>query len=204
MGNIGNIVAGILMAGVPLLVFEAISRQYKISPEITRKAVHVLTSVVIAYMTFFLNLDEIAIISVLFLIFFVATRKRHLWKSLFQIKRKSYGEITFAVGVILAALIAQDERIFACAVLVMGFADPAAAIIGQHYPRVHKLFDSKTIEGTLGFFLVTVFLLGAFGILNLQTAFAIAAVTTLAELVSKDGLDNITVPLAVSILLNLI
>lgn len=204
MGNIGNIVAGILMAGTPLLIFEAISRQYKISPEISRKSVHVLTAAVVAYMPFFLSLNEIAVISALFLLFFVATRKYSIWKALFEIKRKSYGEIMFAVGVILAALIADDSGIFACAVLVMGLADPAAAVIGEHYKKAHKFFNSKTIEGTAGFFLITVFLLGAFGVPALQTALLYGAIVTLAELVSMDGLDNIAVPLAVTLLLNFI
>ncbi len=202
MENMANIIAGILMAGTPLLIFEAISRQYKISTEITRKAVHVLTSAVVVYMTFFLSLNEIAAISALFLVFFAATRRYNIWKSLFEIKRKTYGEIMFAVGVILAALISEDERIFACSVLVMGLADPAAAIIGQHYKKAHGFFNSKTIEGTAGFFLITVFLLGAFGVTTAQTALYFGAITALAELVSKNGLDNITVPLAVSLLLS--
>lgn len=204
MGNTGNIVAGILMAGAPLLVFELISRQYKVSPELTRKAVHILTSLVVVYMTFFLSLDEIAFISVLFLIFFLVTRKRHIWKAIFQIKRKSYGEILFAVGVITAAIISRDERIFACSVLIMGLADPAAAIIGQHYKKAHLLFGYKTIEGTAAFFLVAVFLLGAFGVAGLFAALGVAAVATIAELTSLNGHDNLAVPLAVSILLNLI
>ncbi len=204
MENTGNIIAGILMAGTPLLIFEAISRQYKISPEITRKAVHILTSAVVVYMTFFLSLNEIAAISALFLVFFVGTRRYNIWKSLFEIKRKSYGEIMFAVGVILAALIAEDESIFACSVLVMGLADPAAAVIGQHYGKAHKFFNSKTIEGSIGFFLITVFLLGAFGVSSLQTALFFGAIVTLAELISRGGLDNISVPLAVCLLLNFI
>jgi dolichol kinase len=204
MGNIADIVAGILLAGMPLLVFEVISRKYKVSPEITRKAVHVLASVAIAYMTLFLSMNEIAIIAAFFFVFFAATRKKQIWKALFQIKRKSYGEIMFAVGVIVAALTANDSRIFACAVLIMGFSDTAAAIIGQRYNAAHKLFGPKTIEGALGFFLVTIFLLGAFGVATFQTALAAAAIITLAELISKDGLDNIAVPLAAVLILNFI
>ena len=192
------------MAGTPLLIFEAISRQYNVSSELTRKAVHALTAAVVAYMTSFLSLDEIAFISVLFFIFFVITRKQNIWKSLFQIKRRSYGEIMFAAGVILAALIAQDERTFVGAVLIMGFADPLAAIIGQRYRKAHILIGSKTIEGTAVFFLTAAFLLGACGVADLFPALAIAAALAFAELISMDGWDNVTVPLAASIFLNLI
>ncbi len=202
MENIGDIIAGILLAGTPLLIFEAISRKYKVSAEFTRKSIHVLSAVVIAYMTLFLNLNEIAFIAVLFLVLLAVTHRYRVWKSIHSIKRDSYGEVMFAAGVILAALIAQEERIFACAVLVMGFSDTIAAVIGQHYKKARKLFRSKTFEGTAGFFLVTVFLLGAFGVSGVFTAFVIASVVTFAELISKNGWDNMAVPLLVTLLLN--
>jgi dolichol kinase len=200
-----TMLAGILLAGTPLLLFEFIYRKYRISAELTRKAVHVLASFAVVLMTFFLNLNDIAIISALFLIFFVVTRKKYIWKSLFQIERKSYGEITFTVGVILARLIAQDEKIFVSAVLIMGVSDTVAAAVGQSYDKVHKLFNTpKTVEGSIGFFLTTVFILALFGVPHVHTALGIAAIITIAELVSKDGLDNITIPLAASLLLNFI
>jgi phytol kinase len=202
MGNIGNIVAGILMAGTPLLIFEAISRKYKVSPELTRKSIHVLSAVVIAYMTLFLSLNEIAFISVLFFVLLALSRRRRIWQSIYAVKRKGYGEVLFTIGVILSALIAQDERIFACAVLVMGFSDTLAAVVGQHYKDAHKLLNSKTIEGTAVFFLTTVFLLGAFGVSGAFAALAIAGIVTAAELISKSGWDNIVVPLLTVLLLN--
>ncbi|HEX5798297.1 MAG TPA: hypothetical protein VFX79_02985 [Candidatus Saccharimonadales bacterium] len=204
MENIGNIVAGILMAGAPLLIFEAISRQYKVSAELTRKSIHVLSAVVIAYMTLFLSLNEIAFISVLFFLLLAVTHRYRIWKSIHSIKRDSYGEVMFAVGVILAALLAQEERIFACAVLVMGVSDTVAAVIGQHYTKAHKILGPKTLEGSIGFFLITVFLLGAFGVASIYTAFAIASLVTIAELMSRNGWDNIAVPLLVVLFFNFI
>lgn len=200
-----KMLAGVLVAGAPLLVFELIYRKYKISPELTRKSIHLLVSIAVVCMTPFLSLNDIAIISTLFLVFFVVTRRKYIWKSIFDVKRRSYGEITFTVGVILASLIAQDEKVFAAAVLVMGISDTVAAVIGQHYGKAHKLFGtSKTIKGTAGFFLMTVFILALFGVPTFAAALVVAAIATVIEFVSKHGLDNITVPLAVALSLNFV
>lgn len=204
MENIYSIIAGIVLAGLPLIIFEAISRKYKVAPELTRKSIHALSSVAIACLTLFLSLDEIAFISVLFFVLLAFTHRYRVWKSIHAVKRNSYGEVMFAAGVISAALIAQDERIFACAVLVMGLADTLAAILGQHSKNPHILFGPKTFEGTLGFLMATIFLLGAFGVPNIFIALAISVIVSAAELVSKNGWDNISVPLLTTLLLNFI
>lgn len=92
----------------------------------------------------------------------------------------------------------------AVAVIVLGCADPAAALVGRRFGR-HKLVNGRSVEGTSTFalvaFAVTVATVLAFhGELGLTGALLIAALaaplSALAELFSRRIDDNLSVPVA--------
>jgi len=90
------------------------------------------------------------------------------------------------------------------AVAIIGFADPAAAIIGRRYGRI-KLVHGRTLEGTLAFIAVgglVAFLCVLIGFPNLAVgtalllAFGAAVAGSMAELFSLRIDDNFSVPLS--------
>ncbi len=92
-------------------------------------------------------------------------------------------------------------------VLVLGFADPAAAWIGKAYGRT-KLYRRKTLAGTLAFCMVgagvgLAYLLGLHPELSLSrrvlAAGAAAVAGAVAELVSGRVDDNLTIPVTASL-----
>lgn len=90
------------------------------------------------------------------------------------------------------------------ALLVLGLADPAAAIIGRRFGR-RRLVHGRTLEGTLAFVVTGTVAAGAFlavvhpglGLGRIAIASAVAATAgAVAELTSKRLDDNLTIPLA--------
>lgn len=90
-------------------------------------------------------------------------------------------------------------------VLVLGFGDPSAAIIGRRFGRI-KIRSGRTLEGTLAFVVIgSIISLVGLSIYTPQLAFsqtlvvAVAGATfgAIAELFSQRLDDNFTIPLSV-------
>jgi dolichol kinase len=89
-------------------------------------------------------------------------------------------------------------------ILILGFGDPAAAIVGKNFGKT-KIYCEKSLEGSLGFLLVSfavglpyLFWRTPLGLLDATLcALSAAFVGALTELVSEKVDDNLTIPLAV-------
>ena len=87
------------------------------------------------------------------------------------------------------------------AIAILGFADPAAAVIGRRFGK-HKLVNGRSLEGTITFFVVG--FIAAFGVALIHLTPPIAALAALAasasgaiaELYSRKIDDNLSIPLA--------
>ncbi len=89
------------------------------------------------------------------------------------------------------------------AVLVLGFSDPIASLVGKRWGR-RKLFRDKSWAGTLGFFFTGLISVGALLLLTqpalgvaagLGIAAGIAAAGAVTELLSSRVDDNLSIPL---------
>jgi phytol kinase len=200
-----QLLLGILLAGLPLVSMEVLCRRMSIEPEASRKIVHVASSLVACLLTTFLPLAHIALIGILFSVIILGSRRIRLWRSLYGVRRKSWGEIFFPVSVALCAFLANgSEKNFIAAMLVMGLADTAASLIGQGYGK-HKLpiIKQKSAEGSMAFFIVSAIIYFAiFGSLWWLPVVALAATTI--EAFSSYGADNLTVPIASIIFIRII
>jgi dolichol kinase len=113
----------------------------------------------------------------------------------------------YASALVLLSL-TREPTVMILGVLVLGFADPAAAIVGRRFGRI-KLVHGRTLEGTTTFAIVGA--LVAFGILSLTgggllpsfalpTRLAMAGAAGLcgaiAELYSRRIDDNFSIPVA--------
>jgi dolichol kinase len=106
----------------------------------------------------------------------------------------------------LAYLFGVKPYIVAAGIFPMAYGDSLAAIFGEYFGRhKYKIFETKSLEGSIGMFLGSfvslTFAFIYFGLLYPFTfnpivpAFAIACLVTVVEGASPKGLDNVAVPL---------
>ncbi|HEU0091996.1 MAG TPA: hypothetical protein VFS78_07790, partial [Vicinamibacteria bacterium] len=132
--------------------------------------------------------------------------------SIHRVDRRTAGALWFPLGVAWVFLAAHGRSdLYLMAMLVLTFADPAAAMVGRARGthRLHLGGGAKTLEGSLAFFLVaSECLLVAVCLTtplhpgeSFVRAIAIAALLTAVELLSPAGSDNFLVPVAGFLLL---
>jgi dolichol kinase len=114
---------------------------------------------------------------------------------------------TWFVSALLLVASLGDKSLAALAVVVLGFADPAAAIIGRRFGR-RRLINGRSLEGTLTFiFIGSVAGLCTLAVFHPEIAITHAAILALtgatagalAELVSRRVDDNFTIPVSVAL-----
>ncbi|MBI5203182.1 MAG: hypothetical protein HY925_16445 [Elusimicrobia bacterium] len=123
------------------------------------------------------------------------------------LERDSWGDLFLPVAIGATYYLSGGDRIqFTVPILIIGLADPAAALVGERWGRLrYKTFEgTKTVEGSAAFFAVAfVCAIAALGFAtepvrgqDLVLAAVLGAIVTLVECVTWRGIDNLTVPLA--------
>ncbi|MGI9262090.1 MAG: diacylglycerol/polyprenol kinase family protein [Woeseiaceae bacterium] len=188
--------------------------------ELRRKAFHVSIGCMSLFLPLVLTETWLIIVaSTLTVVWMLAARHAPCIRSRFggvlhDANRRSYGELYFTLSIALLLLLAGDEPLlYVTPVLILSFADAAAALVGKVFPvgRLSGPASGKTMSGCAAFFLtafvislvaITVFLSIPFPS-ALSVAFLIAIVSGVMEAVSTRGLDNLTVPLSAYLVMNL-
>lgn len=146
------------------------------------------------------------------------TARRRRFEALHAIERPSHGILYFAAAVYLCYAAQEIQRsylVYYLPLMIMAASDSLAALCGKRWPLgAYSLSGHrKTLMGSSAFFLsaliISLLMLGLFGGTGVTTNVAvraalIAAATTLVEALSVKGLDNVTVPLAAAICLQLL
>lgn len=179
-------------------------------PELSRKVVHIGMGAVIPLAWYF---DIPAVIAIPFAVFVtLGTAINHRWRmipAVEDVDRNSYGTIAYGMAITLLLLMYWPERADSvCAgVLVMALGDGLAGLIGREVrsPRWSILKQSKSVVGTSTMLVVSLLVvIGLAGCIGRDpgwpAAMAMAAAATGLEQLSPGGIDNLTVPLAVSLL----
>jgi len=125
-----------------------------------------------------------------------------------DVARQSGGDITFPLGIAVVFLLSQGDRLlYSVPVLVLTFADAAAALVGTFYGllRFETPGGKKSVEGSLAFFvvaflsiLIPLFLCSDTGqeravLIGILLGFLLTIVEALA---GWRGLDNLVIPVA--------
>ncbi len=132
--------------------------------------------------------------------------QRHFGSVLQDCERRSMGEIYFAVGIAwLLVFAGENPLLFTIPVLILSLADAAAAIAGRLIASraLTGFMRGKTVAGCSAFFVTAVLIcmamLGFYAELPLSRivfcSVAVAAASCLVEASSRNGLDNLAVPL---------
>jgi dolichol kinase len=111
----------------------------------------------------------------------------------------------YATAVLLMALHGSLE-VGAAALVILGMADPMAALVGRRFGR-HKLVNGRTLEGSLAFFVTggigasaaLAILHPELGLAGLGIAWAAALTGAIAEALSRYVDDNLSVPLGAAV-----
>lgn len=137
--------------------------------------------------------------------------KTNLIKSMERSGNGNLGTVYFPISLLILVIftfgIINRPEIGAVGILVLGYGDGLAAVIGKAYGK-KKLINNKSLEGSLTMLfasaiVVTVILLvsGVALVTTLILAIVITILSTVIELYTPKGLDNLTVPLFSSLII---
>lgn len=200
-----------LVSGIFLLLFLIIimvaQRMYKASmdPEKSRKFVHVAGGTLSLFLPLFIDSQYyvLGLCSIAFLVLLITHIRKQL-PSIHQTKRKSIGSIIFPIPVYLcfaSSCINNNELLFYIPVSLLTFSDTVAELGGKKWgkytPSLWK--GQKTLAGSFCFLLsaaaITAGWLFFYDKPNIELVLLVTITSTVAEMISLRGWDNLTVPL---------
>jgi phytol kinase len=119
-----------------------------------------------------------------------------------------YFPISLLILVIVSFGILNQPYIGGLGILILGYGDGMAAVIGKKYGK-HQLAFGKTLEGSITMFVVSltvaIIMLSIQGFSSILLAsLLIAFIATVIELLTPKGLDNLSVPLLTTLAFYLI
>lgn len=194
---------------------EKLRREHHLKPEVTRKFVHITVGSFVAFWPFFMPDWIIYFICFGFIAVVMASRLLGWFKSIHAVDRKTWGDILFPVGIATTLLVANNKWVFAVAMLHLALADGIAALVGEKWGQktIYRINGyKKTIVGNGAFFVTSAVIMTAaiFGLdvgfsqLGLAGIFWIPLTATALETVAVRGLDNLIVPVTLTVLLNML
>ncbi len=208
-----NAALSVLAAFALLVIGEALWRAKILKAELGRKFIHITVGTFVAFWPFYMSFRQIQLIAVAFFVVVTASRSLNIFKSIHAIDRKTWGDVLFAIGILLASSITSSKWIFLAAILHLSLADGLAAVIGSNYGKKHQykvLGFTKSVVGTATFWLVSLLILitvitlgGANYYIVTFTAILLLPLTATAiENIAVYGLDNLFVPLLIVVVLS--
>ena len=207
---IGFIVSVIYIASI-LVISMFLSKK---GEEISRKFVHImLSNIWFIYLFFIDSLVVACILPARFVLINILSYKFKLIKSMERENNDGFGTIYYAISILIISAFSyylNIPMIGTLGVLVMGYGDGFAAIIGKgvNSPKYRIGNTTKSLAGSLTMLIVSMIiscivlnLLGAeYFVLK---AICISVLATILEAISIKGLDNISVPVILTALVYL-
>lgn len=199
---LGSLLGGIRVAQV----------RYDLNAETARKGVHILMGgVTLTFPWLFDTAWPVVLLGGCAIAAFLPLRvmpalREHVGSVLHSVGRHSYGEIYYAVAVVLLFVLSGgDPVLYGVPILLLGLADPVAALMGLRYGQVlYRTSEGvKSGEGSTSFFLVAFFCVHLPVLLATNTgrleSLLIAVIAglllMLLEAIAWRGLDNLFVPI---------
>ena len=200
-----NLAIFLLLSFALIFGIEIIKRQFLLSTNTTRRITHVGAALIAAASPFFLSKSIIVLACIFFagLLFF--GRRSNIFSSMQNVKRYTLGEVFLPLGEAFSAMVFLPHGIreFQFGVLVMGISDALAGLAGERF-GTHKITifgTTKSIEGSLVFFVSTLFITFLFFPTFSYPLILIPLILTLVELVLGYGIDNLALPIVGAVLL---
>ncbi len=203
-------VLGVL--GLAMVALRRAQVRRKLSAEATRKGLHVTMSAVsLALPWLFDAAWPVVVLAVLatgamLAVRFVPALRADVGGVLHEVGRQSLGDVCFPLAVLALYLLAADSPVlYAIPILMLGLADPAAALTGvRHGLAPYTTVDGKkSREGSVAFAFVAFLCVHVPLLLftpigrpeSLWVAAIVAILATIVEAISWRGLDNLFLPI---------
>ncbi|MDO4963806.1 MAG: SEC59/DGK1/VTE5 family protein [bacterium] len=214
MNNIIGIIVSIIYIGMILVSSKVFEKNGK---EASRKYTHImLSNWWIIAMIFFDNWIWASIMPLAFVFINFFSYKYNIIKVMERDvgdeNKDSLGTVYYAISLFVLAIITfgiiNNPAIGLCGIIVMGYGDGLAAVVGQAVKS--KQFringNKKSVAGCLAMFLVTFMIIAGYLTYIGSSAIFIKAICvaifmTIVEAISIKGTDNITVPIITSLLM---
>jgi phytol kinase len=209
-----NIVISIIIFLGLFISVDWLKKKFAVKGEYSRKIVHIFSGIVILFLSFFiLSRNEIIILTIVFAVLLYISKTKNFFHSIHEVERKTYGEITFPLGVLLVALYALPNSLllYFYGVSIMSFADGFGGLIGYRWgkQKIHSKLN-KSWLGSITFFsvclLITIIVLLMYNNYNIDMILLIAIIISLLlsfiEFLLVQGFDNLLLPISAAILLN--
>lgn len=203
---------GIIVISVYIVIVFALSKLIiKKGEEASRKFVHImLSNIWFFYLIFIDSLVWACVLPAAFVIINSLSYKFKIFKSIERENNDGFGTVYYAISILLISIFTykiENPMIGLAGILTMGYGDGFAAVIGKKIKsKEYKVGNSiKSIAGSTTMFVITLAIcVVVFKILNIEyfvaKAICVSIIATLLEAVSIKGLDNISVPIVVTIL----
>lgn len=202
-------VLGLILSFVLIFIIIGIATVFQkngvLGDEGARKFIHIgVSNWWILAMLFFDNIIWASIAPVVFILLNYVSFKMNLIKAMERSGKGTLGTVYFPISLLILVIVTfliEQPFIGAIGILILGYGDGLAAVIGKKYGK-HKLMFGKSVEGTITMFVTS--LIVSFSLLVIFTpryvwlAVLIALFATVVEVVTPKGLDNLSVPLLTS------
>lgn len=215
-----DIINSIILSSAFLGLFalaEVLYHFCKVKVELTRKLVHFGTGVLsLLFPVMLSNHWFVLALCASFALILIGSLKFNLLKSINAIERKSYGSLCYPLAVYSCFLIQSwygkqvnfygGYLIYYLPLLILAISDPTAALVGKKWGwlpyKVGK--GTKTISGSFAFLgsalFISIIAFFAFQIslpseLIIVSCLLVSAITAVSEAFSRNGFDNLFIPL---------
>lgn len=182
-------------------------------PELSRKMLHVAMGLIVCPLPWLFQRPGAGVaLCAIYVGLLIARRHlaaldNHVGPVIDGVGRKSVGEFMFPIAVAVVLVLAGGDRTaYLAPVLILTFADAAAAVVGRRYGmcRYATPGGCKSLEGSLAFAAVafacthlTLLLVGTTGrVESVLLAIIVALALTVVEALTLGGWDNLLVPVA--------
>lgn len=201
----------VLAIFVIVVLAEFLWRAKLLESEYSRKLIHITVGTFAAFWGFYLNDMQVVLLATAMFAVVLISRFVGLFAAIHSVKRKTWGELFFPLGIAMSAVITVSPWVFLAAVLHVSLADGFAAVIGRGYVKKYgyKVFgQQKTVVGTLTFFNASIFIILAVMLLapelpiSLALVLLVPLIASAAENIGMYGSDDLLVPIVVGFLLS--
>jgi len=209
--NILGIIVSFIFIFLIIGVSTFLTNKKILSGEGSRKFIHIgVANWWIIAMIFFDSPLWAAVVPALFIIINYISYKKQIFKAMERGGEKSdLGTVYYAISLFVLSIVTfwegMNPYVGAMGILIMGYGDGFAAVIGKKYGK-HKfevMGGQKSLEGATVMFVVSfvvAFIIAQLaGGSSLLLPLSLAMIATLVELFSPYGTDNLTVPFITSL-----
>ncbi len=179
----------------------------EIRAEYTRKMIHIISGLIALSFPWFLDSSSVFILCLSFLFILLWSKRNKQLQGINCIERKSFGSELFPLSVLLCFYVyksTDEAAYYYLPIAILTLSDPIAAIVGQHTNSCKIAIgnQTKSLIGTMTFIasalIISIVLNYYFSFQYSVVLLVIVSISSgVIELYSRNGFDNITIPMSV-------